>query len=96
VDEETSYPSFILFKEDKDKGEGEEEEKEKENVEKEKSVMIVDQVPRVVQLGMRAIAMTWDVCGISKLVNDALKKAWKSSEGSEGQQTMNEVDEEVD
>jgi hypothetical protein len=44
-----------------------------------------------IQSGMRAIGVTFDVWGLSRLLDDALKKAWKLAEGYEGKQTTNGV-----
>jgi hypothetical protein len=41
--------------------------------------------------GMRAIAVTWDVWGLARMVDDALKKGRKLAEGYEGKQTTNGV-----
>jgi 4-hydroxy-2-oxoheptanedioate aldolase len=54
-------------------------------------VMSVDQVPMAIQSGMRAIAVTFDVWGLSRLMDDLLKKSWKMAQDFQGKATTNGV-----
>jgi 4-hydroxy-2-oxoheptanedioate aldolase len=46
--------------------------------------MTVDMVPMLIQTGARAIAVQFDVWGISRLFADSLKKGWDYAKEFEG------------